>query len=235
MDGTLKELRRELMENRDEKFSKSQQRFFKEKVRIYGVKTARVWKIAGDYWSRVEKLEKGEIYALCEELLASGCLEESFVACGMSYGVRSKYEEVDLARFEGWIERYVTNWATCDTFCNHTVGALLEKYPGQVETLKGWTKSKNMWLRRGAAVSLIVPAKKGKFLDEAFEIADALMGDSEDMVQKGLGWLLKEESRTRHGEVFDYIMKNRERMPRTTLRYALEKMPKRLRDEAMKK
>lgn len=52
-----------------------------------------------------------------------------------------------------------------------------------------------MWMRRAAAVSLIIPAKEGKFLEEAFEISDILMADKEDLVQKGYGWLLKVESR----------------------------------------
>jgi 3-methyladenine DNA glycosylase AlkD len=61
------------------------------------------------------------------------------------------------------------------------------------------------------------------------------MGDEEDLVQKGYGWLLKEESRIRQKEVFEYIMKNKQKMPRTALRYAVEKMPKGLRTEAMKR
>lgn len=77
--------------------------------------------------------------------------------------------------------------------------------------------------------------KRGEFLDKAFEISDILIGDKEDLVQKGYGWLLKEESRTHQKEVFEYIMKNRQEMPRTALRYAIEKMPKELRAEAMKR
>ncbi len=54
-------------------------------------------------------------------------------------------------------------------------------------------------------------------------------------MQKGYGWLLKEESRVHQKEVFDYVIKNRNVMPRTALRYAIEKMPKELKAEAMKK
>ena len=68
-------------------------------------------------------------------------------------------------------------------------------FPNQVSTLKKWAKSKNMWMRRAAAVSLIIPAKKGLFLKDIFEIADILMMDKEDLVQKGYGWMLKEASR----------------------------------------
>jgi 3-methyladenine DNA glycosylase AlkD len=80
-----------------------------------------------------------------------------------------------------------------------------------------------------------VPAKQGKFLRESIEIADLLLTDSDDMVRKGYGWLLKEASRKHTGEVFAYVMKNKRAMPRTALRYAIELMPKDLRAEAMMK
>ena len=84
-------------------------------------------------------------------------------------------------------------------------------------------------------VSLIIPAKKGEFLQEVFEISDTLLSDEDDMVQKGYGWLLKEASRKHQKEVFAYVVKNRAKMPRTALRYAIELMPKELKAEAMKR
>jgi 3-methyladenine DNA glycosylase AlkD len=108
-------------------------------------------------------------------------------------------------------------------------------FPQTVGELKSWAKSNNRWLKRASAVSLIVPAKKGCFLEEAFEISGELLTDKDDMVQKGYGWLLKEESRMHQKEVFAYVLKNRKLMPRTALRYAVELMPKDLKVEAMKK
>jgi 3-methyladenine DNA glycosylase AlkD len=90
-------------------------------------------------------------------------------------------------------------------------------------------------MRRAAAVSLIVPAKHGKFLKESMEIADLLLTDNDDMVQKGYGWLLKEASRKHTEEIYSYVMKNKRMMPRTALRYAIELMPKEMKTEAMKK
>ncbi len=140
-----------------------------------------------------------------------------------------------MATFKRWIERYINNWAKCDRFCNHTIGDLIEKYPEIVFEVKSWAKSNNRWLKRASAVSFIVPAKQGIFLADALEICDVLLLDGDDMVQKGYGWLLKEESREHQKEVFDYVVKNREVMPRTALRYAIELMPKELKAEAMKK
>ena len=69
---------------------------------------------------------------------------------------------------------------------------------------------------------------------EAFEICDMLLTNKDDMVQKGYGWLLKEESRKHQQEVFNYVFKSRRIMPRTALRYAIELMPKELKAQAMK-
>ncbi|HOF03559.1 MAG TPA: DNA alkylation repair protein, partial [Atribacterota bacterium] len=79
------------------------------------------------------------------------------------------------------------------------------------------------------------PARKGYFLPDIFEICDRLLLDQDDMVQKGYGWLLKATSEAYQKEVFDYILKNKEKMPRTALRYAIEKMPEQMRKEAMEK
>ena len=81
-------------------------------------------------------------------------------------------------------------------------------------------QEKNRWMKRAAAVSLIVPAKRGKFLKDIFEIADMLLTDTDDMVQKGYGWLLKEASRLHQKEVSNYVARNKKVMPRTALRYA---------------
>ena len=73
------------------------------------------------------------------------------------------------------------------------------------------------------------------FLDDVFEIADSLLTDDDDMVRKGYGWMLKSASRAHEKEVFEYVVKNKGKMPRTALRYAIEKMPKDLKAKAMAK
>jgi 3-methyladenine DNA glycosylase AlkD len=80
-----------------------------------------------------------------------------------------------------------------------------------------------------------VPVRNRLLLDEVFKTADMLLTDDDDMVQKGYGWTLKEASNQFPDEVFRYVMKNKRRMPRTALRYAIEKLPQKMRKEAMKK
>jgi 3-methyladenine DNA glycosylase AlkD len=235
MNNILTQIRADLQENADEKTRQGAQRYFKEQAKFYGVKTNIVEKIAKKHWIKVKALTKPEIFQLCEELYRSDYTEEAFVVAFWLPDYLEHLEPADLVIFRCWIERYINNWAKCDGFCNHTIGDLIQKYPETVEDVKSWAKSKNRWLKRASAVSLIVPGKKGLFLREAFEISDLLLNDLDDMVQKGYGWLLKEESRKHQAEVYDYVIKNRAIMPRTALRYAIELMPKELKAEVMKK
>ena len=235
MNSIIKIIRQELKQNSNEKTKITGQQFFKEQIRLYGVKSATVGKIGKEYFKTIKDKKKTEIFDLCEELWRSGYMEESFIACNWSYYIRKNYEPKDFKVFEKWVNNYVSNWASCDTFCNHTVGAFLEMYPEYLSELKKWTKSKNRWMRRASAVSLIVPAKHGKFLKDIFEIADILLLDNDDLVQKGYGWMLKVTSQAHQKEIFDYIIKKKTVMPRTALRYAIEKMPEELRIKAMKK
>jgi 3-methyladenine DNA glycosylase AlkD len=233
MDKIISQIRAELKLNADAKIRESGQRFFKEAVKLYGVKTAPVLKMARAYFAKIKDRGKAEIFDLCEALWQSGYMEESFIACVWAYGLNKQYEKKDFLQFQNWIKNYVTNWASCDTFCNHTMGAFLEMYPEYIAKLKVWAKSKNRWERRASAVSLIVPARKGMFLEDIFEICDILLTDKDDMVQKGYGWLLKVLSQARQKQVFDFVMERKARMPRTALRYAIEKMPSDLKKQAM--
>jgi len=231
----LNRLRKELKENIDEHTKNTAQKFFKEKIKVYGIKTAIVGKISKRYYSEIKDLGKKEIFKLCEELFSSGFMEESFIACNWSYNLKKEYEEKDFIVFEKWLEKYVDNWATCDTLCNHTIGAFIEEFPNYIKELKKWAKSDNRWIKRASAVTLIILARKGKFLKDIFDIADILINDNNDLVQKGYGWMLKAASESHQKEIFNYVLKNKKTMPRTALRYAIEKMPKELKKEAMKR
>lgn len=235
MNVTIDKLRKELIENSDELIRKSSQRFFKESIRCYGIKSATVVKIGKEYFKAIKDKSKAEIFDLCDELWRSGMIEESFVACNWSYWVHKKYEPDDLKVFEKWIGSYVDNWASCDTLCNHTVGEFLEMYPEYISEMKRWAIFPSRWMRRAAAVSLIIPARKGMFLKDIFGIADLLLSDSDDLVQKGYGWMLKAASQAHEKEIFEYVMAKKDIMPRTALRYAIEKMAPELKIKAMAK
>jgi len=235
MDTIMLEIRKELVNNSDQKTLESSRNFFKEEIISYGVKSATVIKISKDFFKTIKNKSKEEVFSYCEELWQSNNLEESFIACNWSYSVHKEYQPADFEVFEKWIRSYVTNWASCDTFCNHTVGEFIEMYPEYLSRLKEMTKSENRWMRRASAVSLIIPAKKGMFLKDVFEIADMLLTDMDDLVQKGYGWMLKVACQKYQQEVFEYIMIHKSIMPRTALRYAIEKMPTEMKKAAMER
>jgi 3-methyladenine DNA glycosylase AlkD len=231
----IEDLREELRKNADDKIRKSSEGFFKEGVKIYGLRNGAVHTMSREFFKKLPDRTKRTVFGLCEDLWKSGYIEESFVACNWSYAVRKQFEEEDIKVFEQWIDKYVTNWASCDTFCNHTVGEPIMKFTSWIINLKEWAKSQNRWVKRGAAVSLIIPARKGLFLPDIFTIAETILTDGDDMVQKGYGWMLKEASKTHQGDVYDFVIKHKSIMPRTALRYAIEKMPPEMKTEAMKK
>lgn len=235
MNDPVENLRSELICNADETVKKSGERFFRENVNLYGIKSALVIQIGKDHYRYLKDKSKDEILSLCEELWKSGIMEESFVACNWSWYLHKNYEISDFKTFDRWVKSYVSNWASCDTLCNHSVGTLVEMYPSLLLKLKEWARSENRWGKRASAVSLIVPARKGKFIEDIFDIASILHADSDDLVQKGYGWMLKAASQAHQEKVFEYIMSKKATMPRTALRYAIEKMPSELKAKAMAK
>ena len=111
----------------------------------------------------------------------------------------------------------------------------MERYPGYANRLKEWSHSQNRWVRRASAVSFILPARKGVFKEIIFEIANILLLDSDDLVQKGYGWMLKSLAETYEDEVYQYILDRKSVMPRAALRYAIEKMPGEKKREAVRR
>jgi 3-methyladenine DNA glycosylase AlkD len=232
-DDIIARIRAELSALADEKTRNNYARFFKEQVVYYGVNNGVVEKIARQHFAEIKNLSKKEVFGMCEELFKSEFCEEAFIACEWVYRQRDQYADSDFPTLEKWVELYVHNWAVCDTLCNHTIGSFIDQYPQHTADLKRWAHSENRWLRRAAAVTLIIPAKQGKFLSDIFEIADILLMDTDDLVQKGYGWMLKDASIKHQAEVFGYVLKNRSVMPRTALRYAIERLPLEMKKQAM--
>lgn len=231
----LKTVQKRLIESIDEKTQNTYQRFFKEQVLFHGVKMGVVSKLAAEFYKQIRDLSKNEIFILCEELLKTDYSEEAAIAFKWAYRLNKQFEPDDFYLFETWLEKYVNTWAKCDEFCNHTIGTVVERYPEHVHDLKLWAGSGNRWMRRASAVTLIIPARRGSFLDDVFEIVDILLLDEDDLVRKGYGWMLKESSRLHQREVYDYVLKNKAVMPRVALRYAIELMPQEMRKAAMSK
>ena len=210
------------------------QRWFKEKLKNpIGFKGPIIKKVAKEVFKQAKDIPKEDLLDTCEIFYESEYPGESGVASIWVAKISNQLTKSDFRRFESWLNKYVDNWGQCDTFCAGFFGELILQYPDLVKKIQKWAKSKNKWLRRASAVILIPSLKKGKQLDKAFEIADILLLDDDDMVQKGYGWMLKVAADTCQDKVFKYVLKHKAKMPRTALRYAIEKMPDELRKKAM--
>ena len=229
----IQTMRKELQRHIDPEYKISSQKFFKEPIKLYGIKTPIIRQIARKYYANVKHLSKRELFDLCETLMSSGYQEDFFIASAWAFRRRKEFEPSDFDRFEKWVKKYISNWATCDDFCTKSLGYLLLDHPDLVPKIKLWTRSKNQWIKRACAVSMIIPVRKKQNLKDVFDIAVDLLEHPEDMVQKGYGWMLKEAANNFETEVFNFVMKHKSRMPRTALRYAIEKMPKSRKQKAM--
>jgi 3-methyladenine DNA glycosylase AlkD len=235
MSQLIENIRHDLLLNSDEKYLEVGKKFFREKVNMYGMRTADVINISKVYLKEITVKSKREIFGLCEELWQSGMIEESFIACNWAYSQRKNFAPDDFPVFEKWVNQYVSNWASCDSLCNHTIGTFIEMYPSFLTELKRWAHSDNRWVKRASSVTLIIPAKRGLFADDIFEIAEILLHDPDDMVQKGYGWMLKATSKHLPDKVFEFVNSQKAAMPRTALRYAIEKLPEEMKKEVMKR
>jgi 3-methyladenine DNA glycosylase AlkD len=112
-----------------------------------------------------------------------------------------------------------------DVLCPNSVGALLEKYPDLVEAIKNWVKSPNRWVRRASIVSFIKLAKNPGYLDAIYEITRSHFADADDLIQKANGWLLREAGKTDMVRLEEFLRLFGPSIPRTTLRYAIERFP----------
>lgn len=226
-------IKREFEAAADPKYRESIQRFFKEPIDVYGVRTADARRISQEYFKQVKHLPKRDVFKICELLHQGTKYEEHGIAFSWAGKLAAQLEPADFRILERWLKNYVSNWAACDTFCGGAVGEFLLRFPGFLPNVRGWAKSSNRWLRRASAVALIPAAKEEKYLDQAFATADDLLEDEDDIVQKGYGWMLKEIANKRSREVFEFVMARNDRMPRTALRYAIEKMPSAWKKRAM--
>src|SRR3989344_1569965 len=211
---------------------KDYSKFHKDGKIHIGITTPLVRKVSFKNFKEVKNLEKKQIFSICEQLLKIKGSGYQDIAFDWAFRLRKIYQKEDFKIFESWLKKYVNTWGSCDDLCTHAFGEFVYQFSEFLPQTKQWTKSKNKWLRRASVVILIYPLRKGKYLKEAFRVAKILLKDNEDLVQKGYGWMLKEASNLYQKEVFDFVIKNKKLMNRTALRYAIEKLPEKLKIEA---
>jgi 3-methyladenine DNA glycosylase AlkD len=232
IDAITKELKLSV----DPAYRDGSRQFFKEPIKNYGVRTPIIRKIANKFWPQVKNLSKSEIFELAEAMFALGYSELATIATAWVARFKKNFTKNDFGIFTKWVNKYFDNWAKVDDFCTHNLSCLIKQYPELTQPLFAWTKSKNRWVRRASAVAYIHAfGRPNQFLPQIFKTAAALLTDADDLVQKGYGWMLKEAASYNQKEVFDFVIQHKAKMPRTALRYAIEKMPLKLKQEVMTK
>lgn len=230
----LLELRRELRKIADPKRAKLFQRYFKTGKGEYGegdiflgltVPVCR--EVVGEY----KDLGLKEI----EKLLHSKFHEERLIALLILVAQFSKgSEHVRKKIFDFYLKntKYTNNWDLVDLSSHEIVGQyLLNKNCFILERL---VKSKNIWERRIAVLATFNFIKNNK-CDESLRIAEMLLQDEHDLIHKAVGWMLREIGKKDRKREVEFLNKYSKKMPRTMLRYAIEKFPEKLRLSFLKK
>jgi 3-methyladenine DNA glycosylase AlkD len=223
-DQLLASIRAQLSSSVDPAFREGAFHFFKEEIDLYGVRAPRIKRIAAQAWREFKQRQRAEQNRLANELWKSGMFEEGVIAIYLYRRLSKSCGAPEFRMFERWIDRYVHNWAHCDGVSSWLIAASIANEPSLMDLLPPWTRSSNRWKRRSAAVSFLQEAKYGRNTERILEIAESLLEDSDDMVQKGVGWLLKETYPQKPREVVSFLKARRSRPTRLLLRYAAEKM-----------
>jgi 3-methyladenine DNA glycosylase AlkD len=175
-----------------------------------------------------------EAMAFAGTLIQDRYLEVKSVGIEVLSRYRRGFTPRLLPIWKRWLaENHSANWATTDSICASLIGPLILAHPELGDRLRVWSRNRNMWVRRASIVGLIPHARRGESLDLVYEIARHLHSDSEDLIQKAVGWVLREAGKTDPVCLERYLRANGSAIPRTTLRYAIERFPDRKRRDLL--
>ncbi len=204
-------------------------RYFKGAIRNIGVTAPNIRLVERELFAAVRgRWGPDEAVELCEIVLPERLFEPTSVALITLARFAKRLGPDAFDRCQAWLARdYCDNWASTDTLCPNVVGPIVDQHPTLLPRLVAWARDSNPWLRRGASVSLVKLAGKGKRLDTAYAVAEQLLSERDDLVQKGAGWMLRECGKADTARLESWLLQWGPQVPRTTLRYAIEKFPDR--------
>lgn len=178
---------------------KDHSRFHREELAAYGLAQPQLERLVRGWRATLEELGLRERLALARLLLASHVEEQGHVAIA---ALRAGIDQLTPAVFDE-IDRlldHFSSWSITDDFATGRAGVtprLLERYPREtLRLLRRWSKSASRWKRRASAVTFTRHiAARGAFTDEGLRLCAAMQRDEDDLVQKGVGWALKDTMR----------------------------------------
>ena len=199
--------------------------FFKDEIKSLGWYTADLRRAAVRFRLEVRKQHNLDFLVTVADHLFSGpVLEEKVAAVFLLEKLDAEFDDREFKLFETWLER-ISSWADHDALVHSLIGPMVAAKPTRARTVFRWAKAPNRWQRRAACVALIRGARAKMFLPEIQKLSNSLLADKDDMVQKGLGWLLRETAKFDAKRTVPYLMKIRDRAPRLVLRTACETLP----------
>src|SRR5271165_2758004 len=211
------------------------QRFFKHQVKSRGWYTGELRKVAVRF-RRTILAEHGLQYLLqvADQLFRGKVLEEKVFAVLMLQGLVGEFGKPEFNLFESWLDR-VSTWADHDALVHYLIGPMIAAYDSLLSRPFRWARKKagKPWHQRAAAVSLIHSTRQHKNFSDIQRITEMLLTSDDDMVRKGLGWLLREAAKANPEQTVAYLMTIRDCTPRLVLRTACETLPKETRERVL--
>jgi 3-methyladenine DNA glycosylase AlkD len=223
--NTANHIRRLLRDGGSAPHSAEVQWFFKEEIKSRGWYTAELRKVATRSRRSIVREQGMEfLVRVADELFTGQILEEKVFAVFLLEKQTHLLAEKEFRLFASWLDR-ISSWADHDALAHDVLAPMMIGKPVRVREVFRWAKSRNRWRRRAACVALIRGTRKKKFFPEVIRLSEILLADVDDMVQKGLGWLLRETTKYDPKRTVPYLIKIRERAPRLVLRTACETLP----------
>lgn len=199
--------------------------FFKEEIKSHGWYTAKLRSEAVRFRRRI-RTEFGLDFLLqvADKLFDGRVLEQKVFAVFLLEKLTREFGDAEFLLFESWLRR-ISSWADHDGLVHYLIAPMVANKPERTARVFRWAKSRDRWHRRAACVALIQGTRKKMFSREIKRLSNLLLSDEDDMVQKGLGWLLRETAKADAKRIIPYLMSIREGAPRLVLRTACETLP----------
>ena len=236
MASLFQKVKKDLQGLADQKKAQTLMRFFKTGPGEYGEGDKFIGVTVPLQRQVAKKYYKDILFAEIKELLKSPIHEYRLTALLM---LTYRYERTDdKARkeiFELYLghTKYINNWDLVDLSAPNIVGAYLCSHPGKKKILTLLAKSENLWEKRISVLATYAFIKKGDF-DDILKIATTLLADEHDLIHKAVGWMLREMGKRDQLTEEKFLQKYYTVMPRTMLRYAIEKFDEELRQKYLK-
>jgi 3-methyladenine DNA glycosylase AlkD len=203
------------------------ERYFKEKARFLGISSPALRALSQDVYQKVRpEWGTGEVICFCAIMLQNPYHEVRALGILTLERYRKELPIAALSTMEGWLEAdRCDSWALVDLLCPKTVGTLIERYPNIARVVRDWAKSPNRWVRRASIVSFLKLTRYPRHIEAIYDLSRKHFDDSDDLIQKANGWLLREAGKTDMTRLERFLRRFGPSIPRTTLRYAIERFP----------